>query len=1060
MSSRFSKLAKKAFVGQITATAFVTPRILLASTGPFLKVFDVLSGKTVAVFEIFQHVRVHGIHPEAISDDPTLRSVRVALSGGKEGKVVNLSFQYHNKTGALETCDHTVESSFPVFVDWVKDVYWIPPAEPATRSARLALAFAHNFVQVWSLETFQLLDQVQCEEHCILYSARFFKGADGVTYLASGTVFNQILLWDMSKRNEKTEGVVGKRLIGHEGVIFNIRVSADGRRLATASDDRTIRVWETEVDRTSSHVALHGHSARIWDCKLIANMVVSIAEDSSCRVWNIDTEECIACWEGHGGKNVWAVDTDPLGNFVATGGGDSGIRLWNLASLALNKIDSDQHLTPVPLSEEPDSTETVKTFGLLSFSESVISTSTGRFLASDRKLELREIFVDEAFERYAVLTTSECGRLVVAGNIAGELVAFSPHAAFQPTKWLAHSGKVIQVFIRSTNQADVWHLFSGDEKVEELLMSTVTLCPEAGPCLIDRIATIILPVHFWTMDIAFSREHRLLIVGSRSGAVAIFETPLFDPAEGLVTEPACLEAKLITRRVHGKDSVSSIALDLRSSVKLDHELVFGTVGRDGKYCRFSVKRKDGIWVMEQLYRSKITKGWLEHLRFQDDMTIICGFYDKRFFAYNETKKYEMFSVACGGGRRRWDFRMEDALLNRATFGFLRGEQLRLLFRETDAVKRFSEPKLQDNHTGHETRVVRFLHLGDQESVTSLLVTSGEDAVLRFAEFDPRRKDQNFRSILSIKKHTSVVRGIAFTRNQANATLMFTAGAREELRCWRLEADGLSDVRCLDMAVAPSVSPVAESRVMDIGACSLDSFGTQFKGLHAVLAACSDAYLRLWVYDEPQCTFRLVGQSKAHGRCVLKARVFLLTDGLSVPVVAAVSAGTDGRIMTWDLGSALAAHDRAIPPPGAESVTELRSPVHVSKVHQSGINALDVAFGSALIEDGRRAILIATGGDDNAISATRISFRKQDEAAADAGLQVANITQGAALSPHSSGVTGIRVLPNGSLMTTSVDQRLNVVELAETEAGIYSFACVASHYVDVADISDMDTIASE
>jgi WD40 repeat protein len=33
------------------------------------------------------------------------------------------------------------------------------------------------------------------------------------------------------------------RLVGHDGVIFGIRFSDDGKSLVSVSDDRTIRIW-------------------------------------------------------------------------------------------------------------------------------------------------------------------------------------------------------------------------------------------------------------------------------------------------------------------------------------------------------------------------------------------------------------------------------------------------------------------------------------------------------------------------------------------------------------------------------------------------------------------------------------------------------------------------------------------------------------------------------------------------------------------------------------------------------------------------------------------------
>ena len=89
----------------------------------------------------------------------------------------------------------------------------------------MAIAFAHNFVEIWNIQNKICVYSIQCEERCILYSARFFGDTRDDLILASGTVFNQVHLWDVLKKNEFGDGIVFKKLIGHEvssKITFNI----------------------------------------------------------------------------------------------------------------------------------------------------------------------------------------------------------------------------------------------------------------------------------------------------------------------------------------------------------------------------------------------------------------------------------------------------------------------------------------------------------------------------------------------------------------------------------------------------------------------------------------------------------------------------------------------------------------------------------------------------------------------------------------------------------------------------------------------------------------------
>ena len=102
---------------------------------------------------------------------------------------------------------------------------------------------------------------------------------------------------------------------------------------------------------TSCSLVLYGHTARVWDARLmLCDSVISIGEDASCRVWDREGR-CVKIVEGHRGRNIWsmAVDQDSglvvsesdVGTlccfsvrycvaFQATGGGDCSIRLFTL----------------------------------------------------------------------------------------------------------------------------------------------------------------------------------------------------------------------------------------------------------------------------------------------------------------------------------------------------------------------------------------------------------------------------------------------------------------------------------------------------------------------------------------------------------------------------------------------------------------------------------------------------------------------------------------------------------------------------------------------------------
>ena len=81
--------------------------------------------------------------------------------------------------------------------------------------------------------------KVYCPEKCILYSGLVAAYTDQEVTVISGTVFQQLVVWNVRSRNgvseSKTtaqqqtqeEGQIVARLEGHEGVIFSVQFKND-----------------------------------------------------------------------------------------------------------------------------------------------------------------------------------------------------------------------------------------------------------------------------------------------------------------------------------------------------------------------------------------------------------------------------------------------------------------------------------------------------------------------------------------------------------------------------------------------------------------------------------------------------------------------------------------------------------------------------------------------------------------------------------------------------------------------------------------------------------------
>jgi WD40 repeat protein/serine/threonine protein kinase len=121
------------------------------------------------------------------------------------------------------------------------------------------------------------------------------------------------------------------RFIGHEGKIRSAAFSADSHRLATCSQDRTVRVWQIEGGACQ---VLRGHTDDIFAVAFHPDgtRLASGGRDRAVWLWDLAPGEEVARLQGHT-DFVWALAFSPDGATLVSGSGDSTVRLWDTAPL-------------------------------------------------------------------------------------------------------------------------------------------------------------------------------------------------------------------------------------------------------------------------------------------------------------------------------------------------------------------------------------------------------------------------------------------------------------------------------------------------------------------------------------------------------------------------------------------------------------------------------------------------------------------------------------------------------------------------------------------------------
>lgn len=151
-------------------------------------------------------------------------------------------------------------------------------------------------------------------------------------------------------------------LAGHTDSINDAVVSPNGRYIATASDDNSVKIWDAETGQTIH--TLDGHEASVTSLAFSENNTHLLSGDTASQiiVWDVEAGTLVRRLTGEDDRAVRSVAFHPDGEQIGVGYDAGTARIWDFVTSS-SKLRQFRHNAPVTAIEFSNDGTTFVTAG-------------------------------------------------------------------------------------------------------------------------------------------------------------------------------------------------------------------------------------------------------------------------------------------------------------------------------------------------------------------------------------------------------------------------------------------------------------------------------------------------------------------------------------------------------------------------------------------------------------------------------------------------------------------------------------------------------------------------